>query len=221
MTDPLAFVPVEPDGEQARDWLLGELAKPPYQAARPTLFDTVAQAIRDWFVDLFTSGDGSVPSIVPVLIGLVLIAVLVAAFLLFGLPRLNRRGAPIGSIFGEDDRRSSDALRESASAAAARGDYTLAIEDLYRSLARGLAERTVVRATPGTTARDFARRAGEAFPPHSAALHDGAVAFDAVRYLGRAGTSEQYERLAALEAAVRRERPAALEAVGASMGSGA
>jgi hypothetical protein len=221
MTVPLAFVPLEPDGEEARDWLIGELAKPPYQAARPTLFDTVAQAIRDWFVELFTSGDGSVPDIVPVLIVIVLIAVLGAAFLLFGLPRLNRRGTPLGTLFGEDDPRSADALRQSAAAAATRGDFTLAIEDLYRSLARGLAERTVVRSTPGTTARDFARRAGDAFPAHAVALSDGAMAFDGVRYLGRDGTREQYERLAELEGALRRERPAALEAVGAATGSGA
>ena len=221
MTVPLAFVPLEPDAEEARDWLLGELSKPPYQAARPTLFDTVAQAIRDWFVELFASADGQVPNIVPVLITLVLIAVLVAAFLLFGLPRLNRRGTPLGELFGDDDPRSADVLRESARAAAARGDFTLAIEDLYRSLARGLAERTVVRTSPGTTARDFARRAGDAFPAHADALHDGATAFDAVRYLGREGTREQYERLAELERAVRQERPAALEAVGAATGSGA
>jgi hypothetical protein len=218
---PLAFVPLEPDGEKARDWLLGELAKPPYQAARPTLFDTVAQAIRDWLVDLFSSGDGTVPNIVPVLVVLVLAAALVAAFFLFGLPRLNRRGAAVGELFGDDDRRSADALRVSASAAAARGDFALAIEDLYRSLARGLAERTVVRTTPGTTARDFARRAGEAFPAHASALSDGATAFDAVRYLGREGTREQYEGLAELERALRTERPAVLEPVATPAGSGA
>jgi len=218
---PLAFVPLEPDADQARDWLLGELAKPPYQAARPTLFDTVAQAIRDWFVDLFSSGDGSVPNIVPVLVVLVLVAALVAAFLLFGLPRLNRRGAPLGELFGEDDRRSADALRESASTAAARGDFALAIEDLYRALARGLADRTVVRTTPGTTARDFAGRAGEAFPAHAPALSDGATAFDGVRYLGREGSREQYERLAELERALRAEKPAGLESVGTPAGSGA
>jgi hypothetical protein len=221
MTVPLAFTPLEPDREEARDWLIGELSKPPYEAARPTLFDTVAQAVRDWFVDLITSGDGGLPDIVPVLIVLVLIAVLVTAFLLFGLPRLNRRAAPLGTLFGEDDPRSADALRESATAAASRGDFTLAIEDLYRSLARGLAERTVVRTTPGTTARDFARRAGDAFPAHAGELSEGATAFDGVRYLGREGTREQYERLAYLERAVRQERPVALEAVGAPTGGGA
>jgi hypothetical protein len=218
---PLAFTPIEPDGEQARDWLIGELAKPPYQAARPTLFDTVAQAVRDWFVDLFASSDGKVPDIVPVLVGLVLLAVLVVAFLLFGLPRLNRRVTPLGTLFGDDDARSADALRDSAAAAATRGDFTSAIEDLYRSLARGLAERTVVHTTPGTTARDFARRAGEAFPAHAAEFSDGAGVFDEVRYLGREGTREQYERLAELERAVRRERPASLEAVGVATGPGA
>jgi hypothetical protein len=42
-----------------------------------------------------------------------------------------------------------------------------------------------------------------------------------VRYLGREGSREQYERLAELERALRAERPAVLEAVGTPAGSGA
>jgi hypothetical protein len=60
-----------------------------------------------------------------------------------------------------------------------------------------------VTTTPGTTARDFAARAGVAFPDSAPALASAAVAFDDVRYLGRPGTAEQYAEVAALESRLR------------------
>ncbi|WP_227496973.1 DUF4129 domain-containing protein [Planctomonas psychrotolerans] len=212
----LRAAPLEPDAEEARDWLLDELSKPSYAAARPTLFDTVAQAVGDWFVSLFEGGDGSVPNIVPALIVIAAIGIIVAAFLIFGRPRLNRRSTATGSLFGADDDRSAARLRQSASGAAAAGDYTAAIEDLFRALARSMAERTVVSVTPGTTARDFARRAGLAFPTESTRLAEAATVFDGVRYLDRDGTREQYDELVDLERGLRAARPSTLEPAGAS-----
>ena len=66
---------------------------------------------------------------------------------------------------------------------------------------------------PGTTAQDFARRAGVAFPTLQVELAAGAARFDGVRYLDQAGTREGYEGIAALDRRVQSERPAALEAV--------
>ena len=86
-------------------------------------------------------------------------AALVVAFLIFGVPRLNRRSRVAGVLFGEDDDRGSADMRRDAAAAASRGDYATAIAELFRALARGLAERTIVTVTPGTTARGFAGRA--------------------------------------------------------------
>jgi hypothetical protein len=210
----LTSVPLEPDADEARDWLLGELSRPPYAAARPTLFDTIAQAIGDWFVRLFEGGDGSVPDFVPALLVLAGVGIVVAAFLIFGRPRLNRRSALGGSLFGTDDTRSAERMRAAAAAAAASGDYTAAIEDLFRALARDLVERTVLSVTPGTTARDFARRAALAFPVESDRLNEAAIVFDGVRYLGRPGTREQFERLDGLERRLRTARPAVLEPAG-------
>ncbi|WP_233255520.1 DUF4129 domain-containing protein [Naasia lichenicola] len=138
--------------------------------------------------------------------------IIVAAFFIFGRPRLSRRSGVAAELFGEDDARGSAELRRSAEQAAAAGDFTLALEELYRAIARGLAERTIVEVSPGTTARGFARRAGIAFPAEAARLASSAEDFDDVRYLGRTGTREQYERLLDLDRTLSTARPSALEA---------
>ncbi|MGV8881884.1 MAG: DUF4129 domain-containing protein [Rhodoglobus sp.] len=196
-------VPVEPDSDEAREWLLEELAKPPYQAAKPTLFDQIAKAIQDWLGSL-RIGETQGPPAVGMGVLLVVIAVaIIAAILIFGIPRLNRRSTVAGSLFGEDDARSADTMRRDAEAAAARGDYSAAIAEMFRSIARGLAERTILSTLPGTTALGFATTAGSMFPVHADRLTTAARAFDDVRYLGRAGTAEQFEQVASLEADLR------------------
>jgi hypothetical protein len=209
-------VPVDPDAPEARDWLLDELSKQPYQAAQPTLIDRIAQQILQWLEDvitwLFGGSTAGMPSGVPVGLLAVLIPIVVivlVAFLLYGLPRLNRRSAVTGALFGEDDARDAVSIRRAAERAAAAGDYTLAIAELFRSLARGLAERTLVATFPGTTAREFARRAAIVFPSEADALVSAARDFDGVRYLDRAGTPEQWAELVALERRLRAARPAA------------
>ncbi|WP_349899444.1 DUF4129 domain-containing protein [Parafrigoribacterium soli] len=209
-------VPVDPGAEEARRWIVAELAKPAYQAAQPTWFDRLSAAFWHWLNSLqFGSGGASLP--VMLIVVIVVAAAVVAAFLIFGAPRRNRRSAVTGALFGDDDDRSARAIRASADAAAAARDWTLAIEELFRSIARGLAERTVVTASPGTTARDFATRAGVTFPALAARLAGAASAFDEVRYLGRTGTEETYRELAGLETELRSARPE-LETAGAAAG---
>lgn len=210
----LTEVPVEPGPDEARDWLLGELSKPPYQAARPTWFDIVARAIGDWFASLRVPDGSGLSALVPLVVVLVVAALIVVAFLVFGRPRLNRRSrvAP-GALFGQDDTRSAAELRASAARAAAAGDYRVAIEEAYRGLARGLGERTVVTTAPGTTAADFARRAARAFPGLQQEFAAGAALFDGVRYLERPGTREGYEGISALDRRAQGERPVQLEAI--------
>lgn len=209
---PPASVPVDPDAQQARDWLVDELAKPDYRAAQPTWFDRLSSAVSDWLQSLTVGAAGGPPGIGVLIVVLVVVAAVVIAFLVFGLPRLNRRSAVTGSLFGDDDARDAATIRRSAESAAAAGDYTVAVAEMFRATARGLAERTVLTTSPGTTAHDFAVRAATAFPDHRAPLGDAATAFDGVRYLGRVGTRDQYEAMAALEVSLRAARPV-LEAV--------
>ena len=216
---PVLDAPVDPTAPEARDWLQTELAKSEYQSARPTWFDLFAAWVRDTIADLISSvrGDGPPGAGIAVVIGIIVV-VLVIAFLLFGLPRLNRRSRVTGELFGENDDRNSDAMRLAAKQAAERGDFALAIAEMFRSIARALSERTVLTVSPGTTARDFASKAGIAFPEQASSFADAAISFDDVRYLGRDGTREQYDRIAALDIAVRATRPNLDDALASSPG---
>jgi hypothetical protein len=112
-----------------------------------------------------------------------------------------------GGLFGEDDRRTADELRRSSAAAFAAGDWSTAVLERFRGLARGLDERTVLTVFPGTTADGFARRAAQAFPGETGDLGSAAAVFDDVRYAGRAATREEAEAVAALDDRLAAARP--------------
>jgi len=213
ITHLLSSVPVDPDGPQGQQWLRDELAKPEYEAAKPNWFDRLSAEFFEWLASLGGDGDGGPPG-AGLLIILVIVAVVVLlAFLIFGLPRINRRSRITGTLFGDDDARTAAAMRNAAEDAARNSDYALAIAEMFRAIARGLAERTVLTTSPGTTAHDFAARAGTAFPEQAIALDVAAIAFDEVRYLDRPGSAEQYAAVAALETELRTAK-AQLTAVG-------
>jgi len=199
-------IPVDPSAPDAQQWLRDELAKAPYQAARPTWFDRLSQAILDWFSSLTFGGDGS-NGWIPLIATVIGIALVVAAILVFGLPRRARRRKSTAALFAADDRRTADQLRRSAAAAASAGDWTLASEEAFRAIAQGLAERTILRPTPGTTAHSVAELAAAAFPDERARLLSGATVFERVRYLGGTGTERGYTDLLTLDADLRAARP--------------
>ena len=212
-TAPLA-VPVQPDGDEARRWLLDELAKQPYQASRPTLVDRIAQAFFDWLGSLFRAQGDPTPTVLLVVALFVVVALVVVAVLLFGVPRANRRSrAAAAGLFGDDDRRTAAELRAAARAAAAGGDFSLAVLERYRALARDLDERTLVAVFPGTTARAFARDAAAVFPAESAELAAAAEVFDGIRYAARTGSREQAGAIAALDERLVAARPRVPEPV--------
>lgn len=203
-------VPVDPDQEQARRWLEEELGRDDTPYSAPELPQWL-QDLLDWLRDLLGSADIETPSTgadtggtVGIIFAVVLVAAaLGVAFAIFGLPRLRRRSTVTGDLFGEDDDRSSRQIRSAAQQSADAGDFSSAVVEVFRSLARDLAERGIVTAFPGTTAREFGRRAGDVFPQTADRLDDAARVFDGVRYLGRAGTEEEWQRMSALAAELR------------------
>ncbi|MBD3942051.1 DUF4129 domain-containing protein [Microbacterium sp. NEAU-LLC] len=205
--------PLTPDGDEARRWAEDELSKPVYDIAEPTPFDRIARAIGDFIASLFdpqvSGGWGSVLAIVATA---VVVIVIVAAFLIWGMPRVTRRAAarpPL--LFGEQEHRSAEALRTAAAERAGAADWDAAIVLRFRALARGCFERGVVDPPPGATVHGFARVAGRVFPQSAARLEDAAAAFDDVRYLRRPGTAEVYRLVASVDDEVAGARP--IEAV--------
>ncbi|CAD5993542.1 DUF4129 domain-containing protein [Agreia sp. COWG] len=210
-----ADVPVDPDAPDAKKWLLDELGKPEYAAARPTLIDRIAKAIQDWLGSFTGGSGGGVPNIFPLVVTLLIVGLIVAAFFVFGRPRMRRRSALAAAVFsGGDDQRSSLDLRTSAQNAAAANDFVTAIEEMFRAIARNSSERTIVSTAPGMTAQDFASRASRAFPGLGDRLRDAAGTFDGVRYLDAEGSRQAYDRMAALEHELRTSSPARLDRVG-------
>lgn len=200
-------IPVEPDAPEARDWLRAELAKAPYEAARPTWFDRLSTAILDWFASLTAPSADGFAAWVPLLVTVAVVVLVGAAILIFGLPRLNRRSRLATDLFGVDDRRSAADLRRAALAAASHRDWSQASAEMFRALARGMSERTILVVTPGMTAHSFAARAAESFPGERVRLAEAADLFDGVRYLGAEGTEQRFLALAALESDLRTARP--------------
>lgn len=213
-------VPVEPDAPDARELLLDELTDPAYAESQPTWFDLLTQSVLDWLGSLqLTEGEGP-PALAFVIGAIVLAAAIIAAIVIYGLPRWRTRSRlQAGDLLGEHDRRTARQLRRDAERAANAGDWPLAIAERYRAIARSLDERTIVTALPGTTAHGFARAASRQFPEHRAGLDAAADRFDGVRYLDRPGSADDYALVRALDEAIEATRsplPAVDDLVGAS-----
>ncbi|AAT88506.1 hypothetical protein ATY41_11660 [Leifsonia xyli subsp. xyli] len=202
-------IPVDPSSPDAHDWVHQELVKPEYQAAKPTWFDLVWKAIGDGLASLFQGPGGDAGPVLLVVIVLIVAGIVVAAFFVFGRPRVNRQAAASHhAVLGGDDARTAQELRSAAGAAAHAGDWALAIEERFRTLAVGLDERTLVSLSPGTTATEFAARATAAAPEEAEALREASRAFDDVRYLDRPGSEPGYQLLVALDQRLQTRRAA-------------
>ncbi|GAA4686631.1 DUF4129 domain-containing protein [Frondihabitans cladoniiphilus] len=199
--------PLTPSSGDARRLLEQELAKQEYQASKPGLIDRLATAFFDWVESIHFGSVSGAPALAIAVLLFVVVGVIVVLLLVYGLPRFNRHGSVEAPLFGDDDTREAAALRASAATAAAAGDYSRAVVEAYRAIARALGERGALEVTPGTTAHAFGERAALLFPDHGRALTDAARRFDEVRYLDRAGSAAAYESLAALDRELERTTP--------------
>ena len=214
---PASVPPLTPDGDEARDWAEQELSDPVYAAAEPTPMDRIAQAIGEFIESLFgTQLSGAWGPWVALVAAVIVVLVIAAAFLVWGVPRATGRTRAKAPLFGQDEQRSAAELRRDAAARAAKGEWDEAIVLRFRGLARGLLERGAVDTPPGATVHAFARTAARAFPTSAADLESAAGAFDDVRYLRRPGTEELYRRIAAVDEAVTASRPLLGELSGAT-----
>jgi len=207
-----AAAPLLPEPDDARRALLRELTGADYVAARPTWLDRAAQSFWDWIEGIRFGGVDGAPSAGLLIALIVLVGVVVVVFVVYGRPRLDRRSASSGSVFGVDDERDADTLRRAARAAAARGDHATAIAEAFRGLTRALVDRGLIETSPGTTANGVGERASAVFPEHERASRAAARAFDEVRYLGRTGSEDDYRAVAELDRILSSEQPPARSA---------
>jgi hypothetical protein len=82
--------------------------------------------------------------------------------------------------------------RRRAGRLAAAGDYTAAILECVRAIARELEERGVLSPRLGWTAAEIAAQAAQALPADASALRQGARLFDDICYGERPGTAAGY-----------------------------
>lgn len=209
-----AGVPVDPDRETAHRWLLEELSRPEYSTA-PSLLERLLR----WFQDLFdglTLGEGRFPLAFVIVVLVVVVAAV--AWWVAGPVRLTRRRRRSVVVLDGDERTAAQ-LRDSADAAAARGDWSAAVLDRFRALVRSLEERVVIDERPGRTAQEAAHDAAVRLPAVAGELHDAAGLFDDVCYGTLPAGPGDDSRLRDLDERVRQLRPEASTPVPSEVGA--
>lgn len=200
-----AGAPIRPDRNQAREWAAQELARREYQVRKPSLLDQALAWLQDHIV--LPHGPGSA-------IGTGLAVLLVAVVIGYALYRVGglgrvRRAPGTDGVFTDTSMTAAE-HRAAAEAAEAAQDWSTAVVERFRAVARGLEERAVITAAPGRTADEVARDAGAWLPGLAEALRSGARTFDDVRYGELAAAAQDARRLRELDDAVRAARPAAV-----------
>jgi hypothetical protein len=198
--------PVQPDAATARRWAATELADPVYHRQESLLIRLVR-----WILEQF---DGlpalGVSPRVAALVVVGVLAVVVALALWIAGPVRRARRVAARAVLARDDRRTAAQLRTAADAAAAGGDWSLAVAERFRAVVRDLEERAVLDERPGRTALEVADEAGRVLPAVAADLAGAAEAFDDVVYGERPAGPEQDAAMRATDQRVRAARRVAL-----------
>jgi hypothetical protein len=191
----LLDAPVDIGRDQAQQEAARELLKPGYQ--QESFFDRMFRLIGQFLGDLLGSSGSMGGSVVSLVVIIVILAVL-AALLFWALRRMSRGRRIGGTVFGGQERTAAE-HRAEADRLASEGDWTGAVQERLRAIARGLEERAIVSPLPGRTALELAEAAGQALPSHASDLRSAARVFDDVTYGEVAGTPEAYAVLKGLD----------------------
>lgn len=198
-------VPVQPDAETARRWALDELARPEYHT-QPSLLSRLLTWLQEQLGSVPTLG---LPSGVSLLLTIAVAAAVALGILWFvGPVRRSRRTDRTGrAVLAADDTRTAAELRASADAAAAAGDWHLAVLERFRAVVRGLEERTVLDERPGRTAHEAVVAAARRLPDLGDALRAAGDLFDDVAYGDVVADADDDRRLRDLDDRARTTRP--------------
>jgi len=199
--------PVTPGPDEARGLLIRELAKQPYQDAKPGLLQELLRGFLQWVDDVLSSLQGLDANAGTLLVGLAVL-LLIAAIIWIVKPRLDRRRRDEAEVFEAGTARTADEHRALAAAAAARGDWNAAVTEQFRALVRAAEQRTVLEAQPGRTADEVAGRLGPVFPGQAQGLRGAAALFDAVRYGNVPADRDGYRTVQELDTVLAAASPA-------------
>ncbi|MEV4392181.1 DUF4129 domain-containing protein [Nonomuraea sp. NPDC049607] len=197
------------DREEAARRAAEELLKPGYE--KESLFDLLYRRFNQFIGDLTdaATGGGSTGGIIAaIVIALIILGViLLVAWRLRGTAR--RNAMAVGGLYGERVLNAAE-HRRAAERLAAEGDWTQAVRERLRAIARDLEERALVDGMPGRTADELAAEAGAALPAFAAELAAAARSFDDVSYGGVPGTQAAYQAMSDLDERLRQARPVPL-----------
>ncbi|MDO5672182.1 MAG: hypothetical protein Q4G30_04900 [Actinomycetaceae bacterium] len=177
-------IPVEPDAQEARQWLKDELARPIYHEEKNLLARFIEWIMKVLKLDI---PDGIPAMEIPaqfLAIALILAMVLIIAILFItGIVRPNKRlntGKDSAAIF--DDARSRQDFLSAARLAQAQGNFDIAFIEYFRALVRLMDNYGWIQEMPGLTAREAMSTATAYAPEYGVDFMALAVVFDGVTY---------------------------------------
>jgi len=191
--------------ESARRAAERELVKPAYHHTEPLLLRALNWFIRQ-VLDLLDRAALAAPGGKLGLVGFVVLVVLVVLAVRYRVGRLAATGRG-QSVFDSRRLLTAQEHRSAAEAAAAAGEWAVAVRERFRGLVRGLEERTVLEPKVGRTADEAVAEAGGALPAAARAMGLAARAFDDVVYGGRTADEQSYVIVAGADEAALSARP--------------
>jgi len=196
--------PVQPDAPTARGWAREELLNPAYHQQGNLL-----SRLLHWILEQLNNlpAVNLRPGVAGLVVAGVVALVLLIAWRVAGPIRRSRRAAGARSVLDTQDARTAAELRAAADAAAAAGDYSLAVAERFRAVVRTLEERALLDERPGRTAHEAAADGGRMLPTAADDLLRAGTLFDAVVYGHRVAGPTDDETVRAIERAVRDARP--------------
>jgi Domain of unknown function (DUF4129) len=197
------------DREEAARKAAEELLDPAYE--KESLIDQIYRRVMQFLGDLLDSatGGGSAGGVIAAVL-IMAIIVGVIALVAWRLRKTSREKALTpGALFGERAMTAAE-HRQAAERLAAEGQWTQAVQERLRAIARDLEERALVDGMPGRTADELAAEAATSLPAFAGELAAAARSFDDVTYGGVTGTQEAYQTMASLDERLRQARPVPL-----------
>jgi hypothetical protein len=184
-----------------------ELAKPPYQQARPPLWVRPLRWLIGRIAALWNHAAAATGGSAA-LLALILVGLLVVGLVLWRVGPRSRNARRGDLAFELDADVAASDHRAAAETFARSQQWAEAVRERLRAISRDLEERVLVDRRPGRTAYELAAEGGAALPGSAARLREAADVFVAIWYGSAKASAEDYRRVTDIDDAVSRDRPA-------------